>query len=111
MAVFAHRRNRARRRAVTGLLAPLAGLLASLAVLLAAPQAAAAVSTPGSAGAAVTSPGAPTSAGVTAVAFSPDGTLPGGGYGDGTVRLWVVATRQLRGPGLRSGASVTGVAF
>jgi WD40 repeat protein len=55
------------------------------------------------------------SSGVTAVAFSPDGTLLAGGYADGAVRLWDVTSGQIHGPVLLAGSgaagAVSGLAF
>jgi WD40 repeat protein len=53
--------------------------------------------------------------GVNGVAFSPDGRLLAGAYGDGSVRVWDPATGQPDGPVLRAGsgaqAGVNAVAF
>ena len=55
---------------------------------------------------------APSSSGVTGVAFSPNGMLLASGYGDGLLRLWELATGRVHGPVLRAGSGpVGGVAF
>jgi WD40 repeat protein len=52
---------------------------------------------------------------VKGVTFSPDGYVLAGAYGDGTIRLWNLATGHLYGPVLRAGSgpqpSVNAVAF
>ena len=53
--------------------------------------------------------------GATAVAFSPDGSLLAGAYGDGSVRVWDPAAGQPNGQLLQAGSSsanrLTAVAF
>jgi WD40 repeat protein len=60
-------------------------------------------------------PGDPANRGVRAAVFSPSGSVLASGYGDGTVRLWDLATGQAAGDlavaGAGSGGAVTGLAF
>jgi WD40 repeat protein len=55
------------------------------------------------------------SSGVNGIAFSPDGKLLVSAYGDGTVRMWDLATGKMNGPVLGVGSSgqgrIQGVAF